>query len=222
MSAQRYLSLRCIVTQNARRLSLEELEPIVAFYQSKLSGWRVVRQSVLVREAAPIAQGIAFERLPDGAYRLVGHLRVLVAPEPVWALEMPQYLDIKVRQIGRLEHPELRDRACEAMCTEFVPAVRSPLRSDDALKLYEQAALPTAAEAYSLAAFNAYLGNNDQARTWCRRYTELSTRLDFQSQEAGDFRQAFLDQLELWLSKGEAPQQLERVLQEERRKWDLA
>ncbi len=210
------------MTQNARRLSLEELAQFLAFYQSKLSGWRVVRQSVLVREAAPVAQGIAFERLPDGVYRPVGHLRVLVAPELVWALEMPQYLDIKVRQIGRREHAELRDRVCEAMRIEFVPSITTPLRSDDALKLYEQAALPSAAEAYSLAAFNAYLGNNDQARKWCRRYTELSTRLVPQPQEAGDLRQAFLDQLELWLSKGEAQQQLERVLQEERRKWGLA
>jgi hypothetical protein len=32
-------------------------------------------------------------------------------------------------------------------------------------------------------------------------------------------RRAFLDQLEKWLQAGDAKQQLERVLQEERRKW---
>jgi hypothetical protein len=204
-----------------KRLTLKELRPIIAFYRATFPTWRIVGRDMLVREAGPVVQGIAFERLSGGEYRPTGHIRVLVAPGEFWFLELSQNLS-KPRQINRRQHPEFRNRVVEAIRAEFVPCVDSPLVAEEVLQLYERKAHPTSAEAYSLAPFNAYLGHDTRALYWCSRFTELVNELGNPWQDFDHKRREFLDQLERWLKVGEAKQQLERVLQEERRKWGLA
>jgi hypothetical protein len=204
------------------RLTREELGEIVEFYHARFPTWRVVRDNSLVREQVPIIQGITFERLPRGEYRPTGHIRVLVAPEDFWVFELPQYLNVKVRQVNRRQHPEFRDRVVQAIRLEFVPNVDRPLIAEDVLELYEHKATPTDLEAYSLAALNAYLGHEERALYWCSRFTQLVNEVGNPWQDCDYKRRAFLEQLEQWMKAGEAKQQLDRVLQEERRKWGLA
>ena len=67
------------------RLTLKELRPIIGFYHSRFPGWRLLDKDTLIRETSPLVQGITFERLSYGVYRPIGYIRVLVAPEAVWA-----------------------------------------------------------------------------------------------------------------------------------------
>jgi hypothetical protein len=203
------------------RLTLKELQPIMGFYHAKFPTWRVVREDTLIREAGPVAQGITFERLSSGDYRPTGHIRVLVAPGEFWFLELSQNLS-KPRQINRRQHPEFRDRVVEAIRAEFMPSVDRPLVVEEVLELYEhEANPPRSPDAYSLAPLNAYLGHDERAMHWCSRFTQLVNEVGNPWQDFDYKRRAFLDQLEQWLQAGEAKQQLERVLQEERRKWGL-
>lgn len=202
-------------------LTIAELRAIVDFYHEYFPAWKIIEKDTLVREDAPIAQAITFERLSGGEYRPTGHIRVLVAPEDTWVFELSQRLNIKFRQINRRQDREYRPQVLEAIRSEFVPSVDKPLVAEEVLQLYEEKSYPSASEAYSLASLNAYLGHNDRAMYWCFRFNELvdNTRLPWHH---FDFkRRAFLDQLEKWLRVGDAKQQLERVLQEERRKWGL-
>ena len=205
-----------------QRLTIQELRPIVEFYHANFPTWRVIRNDTLVREAGPVAQGITFERLSGGEYRPTGYIRVLVAPEDSWGFTLPQFLNVKVRQINRRQHPEFRDRVADAIRAEFVPSVDRPFVAEDVLEFYESRARPTSAEAYSLAPFNAYLGRDDRSLYWCSRFTQLVNEAGNPWQDYDYKRRVFLDQLEQWLKAREAKQQLERVLQKERRKWRLA
>jgi hypothetical protein len=192
------------------------------FYHSAFPNWKIVRNDTLVREDGPVLQGITFDRLSGGDYRPIGHIRVMVAPEDVWGYELTQDLNIKVRHIERRAHEMLKNKVVEAIHAEFVPRVDQPLHAQEVLNLYEQRAVPTSPEAYSLAPLNAYLGNDSRALYWCSRFSELVDAVSNPWQDSDYKRRAFLDQLEKWLQAGNAKQQLERVLQEERRKWGLA
>jgi hypothetical protein len=206
--------------RNQPRLTIQELGSIIEFYQAHFPSWNVIQKDILVREDGPVAQGIAFERLSGGEYRPTGHIHVLVAPADHWFLELSQRLS-KNRHINRRQHPEFRDRVVEAIRAEFVPSVDRPLVAEEVLKLYEEKAYPSDPEAYSLAALNACLGHDDRARYWCSRFTDLVNAIGRPWQDFDYKRRAFLDQLEKWIQAGDAKQQLERVLQEERRKWGL-
>lgn len=207
--------------QPPKRLTLEELCPIIEFYHAHLPGWKVIQSDTLVREDAPVAQGITFERLSGGEYRPTGHIHVLVAPGDYWYLELSQNLS-KPRQLNRRQDREFRDRVVEAIRREFVPSVDRPLMAEAVLELYEREANPPRSpDAYSLAPLNAYLGHDERAFYWCSRFTDLVNETGNPWQDCDYKRRAFLDQLEQWLKAGEAKPQLERILQEERCKWGL-
>jgi hypothetical protein len=113
----------------------------------------------------------------------------------------------------------------EAIHREFVPKVDEPLFAEEVLKLYEREALPTDAEAHSLAPFNAYFSYKDRALYWCDKFKQLlddKTRQGLTLQDFDYKNLAFINELEKWIKSGNVQEQLERVLQEERRKWGLA
>lgn len=206
---------------NDKRLTHTELRSILEFYHAQFPSWNVIQKGTLVREDGPVVQGITIERLSGGVYRPTGHIRVLVAPEDHWGFELPQRLT-KNGQLNRRQDREFRDRMVKAIRAEFIPSVDRPLVAEDVLRLYEEKAYPSSPEAYSLAALNAYLGHDERALYWCARFSELVDANGNPWQDYDHKRRAFLDQLEKWIMAGEANQQLERVLQEERRKWGLA
>lgn len=203
------------------RLTLKELQSIMEFYHSKFPSWRVVREDTLIRETGPVVQGITFDRLSYGVYRPTGHIRVLIAPEDSWGFELPQFL-IKPREIDRRQDREFRDRVVEAIREQFIPSVDDPLIPEEVLERYEQEANPPrSSDAYSLAALNAYLGHDERALYWCSRFKDLVDASGRQLQDFDRKQQTFLDSLEGWIKTGDAKQQLEQVLQGERRKWGL-
>lgn len=203
-----------------KRLTVTELKAIVEFYHEYFPAWKVIEKGTLVREDGPVAQAITFERLSGGEYRPTGHIRVLVVPEDVWGFELPQRIS-KNHAINRRQDREYRRRVLERIRAEFVPSVDQPLVAEDVLKLYEEQAYPSSPEAYSLAALNAYLGHDDRALYWCSRFSELVNQSANPWQDFDLKRKAFLDQLESWIKGGTTKEELEKVLQEERRKWGL-
>lgn len=208
--------------RNDSRLTLAELRPIMEFYHAHFPSWRIVKENTLVREVPPIVQGITIDRLSGGDYRPVGHIRVLVAPVPFWGFELSQHLNVKLREIDRRRHPIVKEQVVAAMRAEFLPKLDEPLVAEEVLNLYEDQALPTHGEAYSLAALNAYLGHDARARYWSAKCKELMAKPGRIPHELDAERLAYLDQLDVWLEHGEARPQLERVLQDERGKWGLA
>jgi hypothetical protein len=204
------------------RLTITELRAIVEFYHAHFPTWNVIEKGTLVREDGPVAQAITFERLSGGDYRPTGHIHVLIVPADHWYFELPQDLNIQVRHISRRQDREFRPQVLEAIRAEFVPNVDRPLVAEEVLKLYEEKAYPSSPEAYSLAALNAYLGHNERALYWCSRFAELVNEGSKPWQDFDLKRRGFLEQLEIWIREGGAKQQLECVLQEERRKWRLA
>jgi hypothetical protein len=204
------------------RLTVTELRSIVEFYHAHFPAWKVIQEDTLTRENGPVVQGIAFERLSGGEYRPTGHIRVLVAPEDHWALELSQRLS-KHSRVSRRQDREYRPNVLAAIRAEFKPCVDRPLIAEDVLKLYEREANPPAStDAYSLAPLNAYLGYESRALYWCSRFPKLIEETADPWQECDFKRRAFLDQLEGWIEAGTAKEELEKVLQEERRKWGLA
>jgi hypothetical protein len=204
------------------RLNKTELRSIIESYRARFPNWTIIQKDTLVREGGPVIQGITFERLSGGEYRPTGHIRVLVAPEDVWGFELPQLLNLKLRQIDRQrDTAECRDRVIQAIQSEFVPKVDKPLIAEQVLALYEEKAYPTSAEAYSLAALNAYLGHSERAVYWCSRFAGLVDATGNGWQDFDCRRRAFLEQLGKWLEAGTARQELQLILDKERHKWGL-
>ena len=205
------------------RLTIPELRKIVEFFHGHFPNWAVIRKDTLVRIAGPVVQGITFERLSGGSYRPTGYIRVLVAPEEFWGFELPQELNVRLRQIDRHQDTsEFRERVVEAIRNEFLPNVDLPLTADQVLALYEEKAYPSPPQACSLAALSAFLGHDERALYWCSRFRELVNATGNPWQPFDLKRGSFLELLERWLKSGNARQELERVLQGECAKWGLA
>jgi hypothetical protein len=195
---------------------------MVEFYHRALPGWVMLGADRLVREAGPIVQAITFERLSCDAYRPVGHFVVLVVPREPWAFEMLQYLNIKVQVVGRRAHDDIRDRVLAAIETELLPNVHAPLDPEQVLGIYEQGAVPTSAQVYSLAALNAYQGHDTRALMWCSRFPILIEEETGRWTEADRSRRAFLESLSQWIKTGEARARLDDIRHAQRIKFGLA
>ena len=116
----------------------------------------------------------------------------------------------------------MRDRVLAAIETELQPNVRLPLDPQQALELYEHDAVPTSAEAYSLAALNAYLGNDKQALMWCSRFAVLVEAQAIPWTEGDRRRRDFLESLSQWIESGQAKARLDEIRHAQRIKFGLA
>ncbi len=119
-------------------------------------------------------------------------------------------------------HTHLLPKMIESMRHQFIPNIEAPLDPNEVLELYEREAIPTGPEAYSLAALNAYLGHEERALHWCRRFPELVDELPYGWAEWDVERGDFLEKLHGWIKAGEVREQLDRVIQAERQKWGLS
>jgi hypothetical protein len=201
-------------------LTLKELRPVVEDYHRAFPSWQLLEAELLGRESGPLLQVIGFERLSGGSYRVICGIYYLCIPDRDGRFGV-QFLSIK-RSIHPREHTSLRDKVVEAIHQEIIPSVDVPLAPEQVLAMHEANEPIRSPDAHHLAALNAYLGHNERALYWCSRFTELVNSHGLGWQDFDYKRRAFLDQLEQWLKAGEAKQRLERVLQEERRKWGLA
>jgi hypothetical protein len=130
---------------------------------------------------------------------------------------------VKLREIDRRRDKQCRHQVVQAMQREFFPMMDAPLEASAVLEFYEnEATSPNYQDAYSLAALNAYLGRDHRALHWCRLFAGLvdKTGLEWDAQDSAE--RDCLVRLQAWIQNGEAKEHLERVLQEERRKWGLA
>lgn len=145
----------------------------------------------------------------------MGFVRVLVAPGGGG-------LDRVLPSVKARAHAHQLPKMIEAMRREFVPSVDAPLVPEEVLELCEREAIPKSPEAYSLAALSAYLDHHDRALYWCHRFPELVDQLAHGWQKWDVEQGDFLKKLESWIQAGEAREQLEHVLQAERKKWGLS
>ncbi len=202
-----------------RTITLRELAPFVKDYGQALPGWRVVGRDGIARYSGPVAQQVGFERLSIGDYRPICSIEVLVAPG---AGGLPQFLTPPNESVHYTHHERYLSRVVEAMRREFVPSVTKPLDACEVLSLLEAAAVPRPPEVYTLAALNAYLGNEDAARGWIAKYSEIRERFGGAGSEGDLARKKFLGDLAQWLTDGTAHQHMAEILESERQRLNLS
>jgi hypothetical protein len=209
-------------------IKMKELRPLVTDYHAFFPTWRIIGGNRLVREAGPVMQGILFNRSSEDDYRPTGFVQVLTAPGMTGALELPQELPHGKASGGRRvrlrDHARERDDVVHELRRWIVPSLERPLDALEVLELYERrvGARPANAHAYSLATLHAYLGHEKGARAWCARFRELDAKLRASKIPPDAERLEFMASLERWLDEGKAKDELDRVIEAERRKLGLA
>jgi hypothetical protein len=209
------------MTRIRKRLTMKELKPFVLDYYRAFPHWKLLLPDLFARESGPLIQAIAFERLSYGSYRPQAWVSYLCVPDRDGGLD-PQWLNVRLRQIDPRAHERLRDKVVEAIHREIVPSVDAPLDPVQVLALHEAKQCVRSPDAHHLAALNAYLAHEERALYWCMRFPEMVEQEGVGWHDFDFKRRAFLDDLKRWIKAGEAKQQLERIVQEERRKWRLS
>ncbi|ROH85915.1 hypothetical protein ED236_09305 [Pseudomethylobacillus aquaticus] len=147
-------------------LTKNQFSEVVACYGKAFAGWDVVAGERLIRSSGPLLQQIGFEALRSGAYRPSVAVRVLIAPGVVL---LPQFLDIRHREIFAREHASKWERVVEAIEQQIYPSVRAPLDVREVIELSTKLTSGSANDMCGLAALNAYIGNREEALAWCRQ-----------------------------------------------------
>jgi hypothetical protein len=209
------------MTKVKKPLTVKELEPFVQDYHHEFQGWQILERTLIVRECGPVMQGIGFQCLSTGRYRPICSIYYLCVPNRDAGFGV-QFLKHPVQDIDPRAHERLRDKVVEAIHREIIPSVDAPLDPEQVLELHESRQPIRSPDAYDLAALNAYLGHNERALYWCKRFPELVNEHGLGWQEFDHKRQAFLTDLKQWIEAGQAKEQLGRIVQEERRHWGLA
>jgi hypothetical protein len=209
-------------------LKLKDLAPILADYRTVLVGWKAWGKDSLYRESSPVIQFLVLGR-PTYAniYRAAFCLRVLVAPasssgetNDYW--QSLTYTDSRSEANYRLiDHAAKREQILADVRRQIRPPVDEPLTVEAALNCIETKAVPTMNEAYTLAALHAYLGHDSQAQVWIERFHQERLELPWTNEESIIYQHKFIDRLTVWLKEGQAREQLEQLIPEERRKLGL-
>jgi hypothetical protein len=199
---------------------VRELEPFVQDYHRAFPRWHVLERTLIARACGPVMQGIGFQCLSTGRYRPICSVYYLCVPNREAGFGV-QFLKHPLQEIDPRAHARLRDRVVEGIHREIVPSVDAPLEPERVLALHEAQEVLRSPDAHHLAVLNAYLGHNERAMYWCDRFRVLVNQHGVGWQDFDHKRQAFLDDLKKWIQTGEARQQLDRVVQEERQHWGL-
>jgi hypothetical protein len=109
----------------------------------------------------------------------------------------------------------------EAIHRESAPSVDEQLLPEQVLAIHEGREPIRSPDAHHLAALNAYIGRIDRALYWCNRFPELVNQHGLGWQDFDHKRQAFLTNLKQWIEAGQAKEQLDHIVQAERRQWGL-
>ncbi|MCP4247701.1 MAG: hypothetical protein GY778_11685 [bacterium] len=203
------------ITERQRKLKLAELKPLLQDYHKIIPEWDIHKSDTLFRAVGPALQLVYFERSASRTYRPMACVRILAAPGGGG-------LDRHLEPVRLRAHSYMLPKMIEAMRHEIVPSIESPLEPNEVLDLCEREAIPKSPEAYSLAALNAYLGDEQRALYWCGRFLELVAQAPYGWAEWDVERGDFLKILEGWIMAGEVREQLDKVVQSERQKWGLS
>ncbi|MCD4825804.1 MAG: hypothetical protein K8S55_14520 [Phycisphaerae bacterium] len=152
-------------------ITKKQLREIVQCYAAVLPEWEIVGGDSMVRSEGPVTQQIGFESLRSGAYRPAMGIRAL--PLPTVAM-LHQFLDIKHRETFLREHPSRWENVATAMEQQFRPSIRKPLDLREVKILCEQEAGESTNDLCMLAILSAYLGDSEEALSYCDRMQALS------------------------------------------------
>jgi hypothetical protein len=221
----------------------KDIRRIARDYQLAFPNWQFLEPGAIARVSGPVLQGIVFDRSARDIYRPTGYIRVLTVPKSAGIMELPQQLTYPngapQREVKLSNHEKERAEIIQELYRQIWPRLDRSLDPLEVLEVYERKAIPKTPEAYSLAALCAYLGYESRARDWIRRFRELDLewekywmsdpkRKKYRLSEAGQKgrqpyleRTKFVDNLEKWLDKGKAKQELERVIEQELNKLGL-
>lgn len=191
--------------------------------------WRMLAtEGMLLRTERCVAQGICFDRASDKVYRPMGFIRVLVAPKHVGVMELPQEIRHPKggqRSVHIREHEKEMPDIIREIRHQVKPSIENPLDPEEVLNLYEREARTRErlAEAYSLAALTAYLGQEKRCKCWTKRYNDLlKERYAAYAQPIDYERQQFLNRLESWIRRGIVRERLDTVMESQKRQMNLS
>lgn len=170
-----------------KKISKKQLAEIVACYEKVFPGWELVAGERLLRRSGPVLQQIGFEALRSGAYRPSAAIRVLIAPG---ILLLPQFLDIRHREISPREHERKWEQVVAAIEQQILPSVRAPLRIEDIIELTTKNLAGSTNDMCGLAALHAYVGNDNEALVWCQR---VVSKLQLSDHELKEWELAHLE-----------------------------
>jgi hypothetical protein len=211
-------------------IKAKDLKLIVQDYLEYFPGWRILGFDTLYRDSEPILQGILFNRASWDVYRPTGFIRVLTSPSPKGVLQVPQPLKnlngAPGRTIGLVNHNRNRLKIVPEIVNELrrqiEPSIDRPLDPKKVLKWYANRAILSINDAYSLAAFHAYLGFDNDARFWIREFHQWIDERKIIQDESVEEDSRFLEELENWLEKGVARSKLESIIELERKKLGIS
>lgn len=188
----------------AQKLTSKQIKPIVADYRTALPEWQLVGDDLLLRLSGPVAQVIWFDRLRTGAYRPTCRVHVLSAPSQEGGIAvLPQFLNIKVREIMPAAHAQLLPAVIGALKSEVLPSVIKALDARVVVELLQDRASGRPANAYALACLFGVLGRADDMARWVKEYHSAVAGLGLPVQPVDAERGDFLRKAEEWMNQPE-------------------
>jgi hypothetical protein len=210
-------------------IKAKDLKLIVQDYLEYFPGWRILGFDTLYRESGPILQGILFNRASGDVYRPTGFIRVLASPNPKGTIQVPLPLrhlnGAPGRAIGFVTHNRDRLKIVPEIVNELrrqiEPSIDQPFDPQKVLKWYANQAILSITDAYSLAAFHAYLGFDNDARFWIHQFHQWIDERKIILAEWVEEDSRFLEKLENWLEKDVARSELDIIIELERKKMGI-
>jgi len=155
----------------AKKITPSELAPIIADYRAAFPDWELVRSDMLVRFSGRLAQVIWFDCLRTGGYRPTCGVYVLAAPSNEGGTAvLPQFLNIKIREIRLHAHAQLLSAVVTALNSEILPPIGRPLDERAVAELLRDRSAGRPANAYALACLFGALGRTEDAARWIGEY----------------------------------------------------
>ena len=195
----------------------KKIKPFLDDYHAILSDWDIIYDDALARYNGPVMQVIWLcSKTSEVSYEIFFYISVLTAPGV-----MSPLLCLEIFPLIKLENHNRMFKKIVPKIHKLFPSVNKPLSPELVLKKIEKIyggifrkKIRTPSIPYGLAAYNAYLGNEDRALYWInifikkmqKRYTNMEKCPDevFKCVD-------FMESLQQWIFNNEAYEQLERI-----------
>lgn len=190
------------------KITIAQIRSIRDAFAEQLPSWEDVGKDTLIRHDGIVGQQLWFDRLRTGEYRPTLSLQVFVAPSSVGGTGATvEFLSIKRRQITMKSHEAMFNSVLKGLRKDITLPVDAPITPECVKTLIEKNAAPNLAESFCLACLSAYLGEPRQFEKWLKSFNTISTLINQISPE----RRAFLNSLEIQMTRGTAIETLRAV-----------
>jgi hypothetical protein len=189
--------------------------------------WAIYEVGSVYRRNGPVLQGICFDRSRTDDYFPQSFFKVLAEPGDFkGGMEMVEWLR-KPNQspwyVSLQSHAKFQGDVAQAMVAQFKPPIDKPLHWEDVLQLYESRKTSSFNETFSFITLLSYAGKVIQAEqsivVFRRMFDDLVAH---KIATEGVYELGwFVDKLEAWNKEGTARQNLDRVVEEQVRKFDI-